>query len=72
MQSLPPEMAPLPRAAPLFGLSRSALYRLAAEGHIRMVKFGGRTLVDCASVRTFLAGLPPVQLRPHPTRKGAA
>ena len=56
--NLAPEMVPLPRAPHVFGLSRSGLYRLAAEGRIKMVKMGARTLVDAASVRAFLAGLP--------------
>jgi hypothetical protein len=63
-----PEMVPLPRAPAVFGLSRSGLYRLAAEGRIRMVKMGARTLVDAASVRVFLATLPPVQLAPEARR----
>jgi len=70
--SPPPEMIPLPRAPAWSGLSRSALYRLAAEGRIRMVKLGARTLVDAASVRAFLAELPTMQPRPDPSRKGAA
>lgn len=57
-----PEMVPLPRAPAVFGLSRSHLYRLAAEGRIRMVKAASRTLVDAASVRAFLAALPPAQI----------
>jgi len=70
--SPPAEMIPLPRAPAVFGLSRSALYRLAAEGRVRLVKMGCRTLVDAGSVRRFLAALPPMQPRPDPTRKGAA
>lgn len=54
-----PEMVPLPKAPAIFGLSRSHLYRLAAAGEIRLVKAASRTLVDAASVRTFLASLPP-------------
>ncbi len=57
-----PEMVPLPRAPAIFGLSRSGLYRLAAERRIRMVKVGARTLVDAASVRAFLATLPAAQV----------
>lgn len=53
-----PEAVPLPRAPAIFGLSRSALYRLAGEGRIRFVKIGRSTLVDAASVRAFLAALP--------------
>lgn len=61
-QSIAPVMVPLPRAPAVFGLSRSNLYRLAADGRIRMVKCASRTLVDADSVRAFLATLPPVQI----------
>jgi excisionase family DNA binding protein len=57
-----PEMMPLPRVPGWSGLSRSTLYRLAADGRVRMVKVGARTLVDCASVRAFLASLPPANI----------
>ena len=62
------EMVPLPCAPAVFGLSRSALYRLAASGEVRMVKIASRTLVDAASVRKYLATLPRVQLRQDPHR----
>jgi excisionase family DNA binding protein len=61
-------MVPLPKAPAIFGLSRSGLYRLAAEGKIRMVKAGARTLVDASTVRAYLAELPTVQ----PRREAAA
>jgi len=64
-----PEMVPLPKAPAIFGLSRSALYRLAAAGRVRMLKVGSRTLVDAHSVREFLATLPCIQLRQDPHRK---
>jgi len=64
-----PEMVPLPRAPQVFGLSRSAFYRLAADGKIRMVKMGSRTLVDAGSVRAFLSTLPAMQPRPDADRK---
>jgi excisionase family DNA binding protein len=60
--TLTPEMVPLPRAPAVFGLSRSHLYRLAAEGRIRLLKAGARTLVDAASVRAFLASLPEAKV----------
>ena len=66
-----PAMVPLPRAPAVFGLSRSGLYRLAAEGRVRMVKIGARTLVDAASVRAFLATLPEVQPRSVRQREAA-
>lgn len=65
-----PEMVPLPRAPGIFGLSRSNLYRLAADGKVRMVKIASRTLVDASSVRAFLATLPTAQPRRDPRRAG--
>jgi excisionase family DNA binding protein len=67
-----PEAVPLPKAPAIFGLSRSHLYRLAAAGEIRFLKVGSRTLVDAASVRTFLQGLPRATIRSDPTRASAA
>ncbi|MCW8084730.1 MerR family transcriptional regulator [Sabulicella glaciei] len=69
--SLAPEMVPLPRAPAVFGLSRSGFYRLAAEGRIRMVKAGARTLVDAASVRAYLASLPVAEVKGDARRKAA-
>jgi hypothetical protein len=48
---LAPEMARIPVACSLFGVSRSWLYREAGSGNVRMVKIGARTLVDLQSVR---------------------
>jgi excisionase family DNA binding protein len=36
------------------GLSRSTLYRHAKEGRLRLLRVGGRTLVDAASLRALL------------------
>ena len=45
--------------APLHtGFSRSALYRAAAAGEIKLLKLGRTTLVDLASVRAYLDRLP--------------
>jgi hypothetical protein len=41
-------------AARISGLSRSTLYRHAAADRLRLVKVGGRTLVDAASLRALL------------------
>jgi hypothetical protein len=48
----------IPDASSLSGLSRSAIYRAAARGQIVLLKHGRTTLVDMASLRAFLAGLP--------------
>lgn len=69
----------LPQAPAVFGLSRSAIYRAAAEGQIKLVKLGRSTLVDAASARAFLANLPAAEVRrrgveaalpPPPVEKG--
>jgi excisionase family DNA binding protein len=41
-------------AATASGLSRSTLYRHAAAGRLRLVKVGGRTLVNAASLHTLV------------------
>jgi hypothetical protein len=46
-----------------WGVSRSGAYRLAADGHIRLVKLGGATLVDMDSVREHFAKLPAANIR---------
>ncbi len=62
--------ARIPIACQLYGLSRSGIYRLAADGHIRLVKLGGSTLVDCNSIRAFMAALPAASVRaPSPSKR---
>lgn len=65
MQAYPitPLTMPLPQAPAATGLSRSAIYRAAAEGKIKLLKNGRSTLVDMASVRAFLASLPDAKVR---------
>jgi excisionase family DNA binding protein len=48
-------------AAKRYGTSKSTLYVLIKRGHIRAVKHGGRTLIDCASADKFFDGLPEVK-----------
>lgn len=59
-----PSHAPILDAAELSGLSRSAIYREAGNGRIRLVKLGRSTLVCMASVRAFLDALPPARISP--------
>lgn len=44
----------LAAAAAVSGLSRSTFYRHAAAGRLRLVRVGGRTLVDAASLRVLI------------------
>ena len=54
---------PLARAVAWSGLSRSTIYRMAAQGRVRLVKAGRSTLVDADSLRAVVAGLPPATVR---------
>ena len=58
-----PLVVPLPLAPAVFGLSRSAIYRAAACGQIKLLKLGRSTLVDAPSARAFIAGLPTLTPR---------
>ncbi len=44
----------LSAASAACGLSRATLYRHAKTGRLRLVKVGGRTLVDAASLRALV------------------
>ena len=57
IQTLPPRVR-MPLAEDTFGISRSAIYRAAAAGRIKLTKLGRTTLVDTASVLEFLNSLP--------------
>jgi hypothetical protein len=57
------EYGRIPLACRRYGLSRSRLYRLAAEDLIRFVKVGSATLVDFDSVRSYLASCEKAQIR---------
>ena len=61
--TLQPLALPLAEAVQVTGLSRSAIYRAAGEGTIVLLKVGRSTLVDMASARAFLAGLPRAEIR---------
>jgi excisionase family DNA binding protein len=52
----------IPAAVARYGLSRSRLYLLAAEGLIRFVKVGKATLVDFESVDAYMASRPAAEI----------
>jgi hypothetical protein len=58
-----PEFARIPETCRRYGLSRSRLYLLAGEGHIRFIKVANATLVDLHSVRAYLASCPVASVR---------
>jgi excisionase family DNA binding protein len=41
---------PVTEAATLLGVSRATVYKLAADGRIRLVKIGGRTLIPASEI----------------------
>jgi hypothetical protein len=49
------------------GLSRSELYRRLADGKVKAVKSGARTLILMDSLRGHLANLPPASFRAPPS-----
>ena len=66
LDALQPLALPLAKAVQVTGLSRSAIYRAGGEGAIVLLKVGRSTLVDMASARAFLAGLPRAGIRRRP------
>jgi hypothetical protein len=60
---------PIRQAPRIAGLSIPSIYREASKGNIVLLKYGRTTLVDMASLRAFVAGLPRASIRPP--REGA-
>lgn len=48
------------QALALLGIGRTSLYELVAQGHLKPVKLGRRTLIKAADLQAFVAALPPV------------
>jgi excisionase family DNA binding protein len=48
----------IPNTARLTGLSTATIYRLIANGELVCVKAGAKSLVEVASVKSYLASLP--------------
>lgn len=59
-----PKYAPIPRASEITGLGRSTLYKLAGEGKIKLIKAGGRSLVDIEHALAWMQTLPTAQIAP--------
>ena len=57
-----PPYSSIATACELLGLSRSTLYELAARGSIRVIKVGGRSVVDIDRALAWMASLPPAQI----------
>ena len=62
-----PRYAPISRACDITGLGRSTIYKLAGQGRLRLVKAGGRTLVDIEHAIQWMATLPLANIAPAST-----
>ena len=49
-------------ACDLLGFKRSKLYELAGQGVIRVVKVGGRSVVDLSHALAWMGSLPPAEI----------
>ena len=59
-----PLLVSVPAAAAMIGCSRSTFYKLLADGRVRAVKLGNRTLIRVQSLQEFAAALPDMQPMP--------
>ena len=57
-----PAYMTIPDACRYFGTSRSTLYLRAQQGHIKLKKHGGRTLVVMQSAIAYFGDLPEITL----------
>ncbi len=69
--SIRPKYGPLPVACAITGLGRTKIYELAGKGCFKLVKAGGRTLVDIDSALEWLALQPAPTLRAPKEKKAA-
>jgi hypothetical protein len=58
----------IPDAMKVAGLGRTTVYALIGGGKIEARKAGGRTLVMAASLRNYIASLPPAQIAAPKTK----
>jgi hypothetical protein len=71
-----PALMPLADFRRYFGnISHNFLYKLAAAGHVRIVKLGAKSLVDVAASRPYFEALPEAKIKrakPVDVERGAA
>ena len=67
-----PRYAPIPKACDLLGIGRTKLYDYAGQGLIRIVKAGGRSLVDIEQALGWMATLPAAAIAPQSRKVGSA
>ncbi len=60
-RDLSPENYTVNESLYISGFGRTKLYELIRDGHLDARKLGKRTLISAASLRAFLASLPPAR-----------
>jgi len=66
-----PRYMPIPKACTYLGLGRTKIYDLAGHGLIRIIKVGGRSLVDVDRALAWMATLPTAGISPQNHKTGA-
>jgi len=61
---LTPLLVTVPQAAAMIGRGVSSVYVAIGDGKIKAVKSDRRTLVSVASIREYVAKLPPAKIKP--------
>ena len=57
-----PKLLGIAAATRRYGVGRSSIYELMAQGRIRAVKFGKKTLIDVASADGLFDSLPATKI----------
>ena len=63
-----PKFASIPIACSIIGLGRTSLYNEAGKGSFKVVKAGGKPLVDMESALAWMATLPLAQIAAPKTK----
>jgi hypothetical protein len=73
MNPFTPHYAPIPQWCAISGMGRTRTYEEAGKGNIRIIKVGGRSLVDVPHGLAWLRSLPEAKLgRAHRQQSAAA
>lgn len=65
-----PRYASIPKACDLLGIGRTKMYDYAGNGLIRIIKVGGRSLVDIDAALAWMATLPTASIAPQTHKRG--
>jgi excisionase family DNA binding protein len=67
-----PLLVPINHASAIIGRSRRSIYQLVADGRLKAVKSGSRTLLVYDSLKAYAAQLPPAKFKLMPVARSAA